>query len=146
MKRRMFGHLSTNDGVRTRVEVVGVYDPDEDPYRLTLVIRDRRRHQVYEWRFGRDLLAAGLGASLDAPAGVGHVRLWFASAPSGRSWVVVQLLGMREETGMAAWLELGAADVAGLVDALYEELPAGAEEGRVDWDAVVERILARSAR
>lgn len=142
----MFGFLSSADGLRTRVEVFAVYDPDDDPYRVSLVIRDRHRQQVYTWEFGRDLLVAGLGASLDCPAGDGHVRTWFGSAPCGRSWVMVQLIGMGKDAGIAAWLELRAQDVAELVDVLYERLPAGAEEDRIDWGAVVGDILDRAAK
>jgi hypothetical protein len=76
------------------------------------------------WIFGRELLAEGLAQ----PAGIGDVRV----CPVGEDRVLIRL----DVRGQTAELRCSRAALAGFLADTFALVPAGAENGSVDWDAL----------
>lgn len=108
-----------------------------DPYAVRLLIFEA---PTREWQFGRDLLAAGLTATVRAPAGLGEVRVW-------RQWRGARHMMHLWLCSPEGWcvLALPASTVIGFLRVSYLLVPRGTESERIDWDAVVAELLAGDA-
>ncbi|MEV8565408.1 SsgA family sporulation/cell division regulator [Streptomyces sp. NPDC051322] len=106
-----------------------------DPFVVTLTLGAGEAEQAC-WRLSRELLQAGM----DAPAGMGDVRVWPASG-RGASGTLRLRLGPEED---GALFEVDHSRLAAWLSRTFEVVPPQREGEHVDWDAEARHLIADS--
>lgn len=118
----IYAHLILSDSTTTDVDIELGFRAS-DPYALHA---DLTAHGVTStWLLARDLLVAGLGATQDAVAGEGDVRVWLDEDPE---YLLVTLTG----TAGTALLATPAPAVERFLLETRALVPIGTESSRVD--------------
>jgi hypothetical protein len=114
-----------------RLDAVFGYDL-RDPFAVTVTFRTGYGDVV--WAFARDLLLEGV----DSPTGDGDVHVWPCEDVDGHPVVMIELSSDDGELLVQAprWA------VRRFVSRTLRAVPAGAESGLLDIDAVLDALLA----
>ncbi len=94
-----------------------------DPYTVRAVFTGSE--SMSTWLIGRELLAQGLDAGIDAPAGLGDVQVWRDDEPE---FVLLSLTGVEGNALLAASAE----SLQRFLDATARLVPLGAEGASMD--------------
>ena len=102
-----------------------------DPYTVRAVFTGP--HSMSTWLIGRELLAQGVHATQDSPAGTGDVRVWRDDDPS---YVLISLSGVEGDALLAAPAE----PIERFVTTTQQLVPFGSESTRMDPE--ISRLIA----
>jgi hypothetical protein len=108
-----------------------------DPYCVRLAFLSERDQVTVEWEFSRDLLASGLITH----AGTGDVRIEPALRGTEMDLgVTITLVPDSADEPFTLWTP--SAPLWRFLRDTYTVVPIGAEPGRLDIDAAIDRLLA----
>lgn len=139
MQQSPFPHMSQDvtmrcadaDGVTVQLDATLGYDAS-DPYAVTATFRTGICEVV--WTFARELLVGGL---ID-PVGEGDVHVWPGLDSEGNSVVVIDLSSPDGEL----IVQCSTTEVSRFVNRTLSAVPFGSESELIDFDQLIDRLLA----